>query len=43
MKIIAYAEAGHTALGVVTSATHFVAVADIAPDLPASLIAILEQ
>ena len=43
MKIIAYAESGHTALGVVTSSTHFVAVADIAPDLPASLIAILEQ
>jgi len=43
MKIIAYAEAGRIALGVVTSPTHFLAVADIAPDLPASLIAILEQ
>jgi hypothetical protein len=43
MKIIAYAEADRTALGVVTSPTHFVAVADIAPDMPTSLIAILEQ
>jgi 2-keto-4-pentenoate hydratase/2-oxohepta-3-ene-1,7-dioic acid hydratase in catechol pathway len=43
MKIIAYAEAGHIALGIATSSTHFVAVADIAPDLPTSLIAILEQ
>ncbi|MFM0336790.1 fumarylacetoacetate hydrolase family protein [Paraburkholderia fungorum] len=43
MKIIAYAEAGRIALGVVTSPTHFLAVADIAPDLPGSLIAILEH
>jgi 2-keto-4-pentenoate hydratase/2-oxohepta-3-ene-1,7-dioic acid hydratase in catechol pathway len=43
MKIIAYAEAGRIALGVVTSPKHFLAVADIAPNLPASLIAILEQ
>jgi len=43
MKIIAYTEAGKIALGLVTSPTHFLAVADIAPDLPTSLIAILEQ
>jgi 2-keto-4-pentenoate hydratase/2-oxohepta-3-ene-1,7-dioic acid hydratase in catechol pathway len=43
MKIIAYSDAGRTALGVVTSTTHFLAVSDIAPDLPTSLIAILEQ
>lgn len=42
MKIIAYADGGATALGVVTSPTHFVAVSDIAPELPSSLIAILE-
>ncbi|UDM52364.1 fumarylacetoacetate hydrolase family protein [Cupriavidus sp. MP-37] len=42
MKIIAYANGNATALGVVTSPTHFVAVAEIAPDLPASLIALLE-
>lgn len=43
MKIIAYVEGSETALGVVTSPTHFVAVSDIAPELPGSLIAILEQ
>lgn len=43
MKIIAYANAGRTALGVVTSATHFIAVHDVAPDLPAGLIDILEM
>jgi len=43
MKIIAYTEAGRTALGLVTSPTHFLAVADIAPDLPTSLIAVLER
>src|ERR1700731_48978 len=43
MKIIAYAETGRTALGIVTSPTHFFAISDIAPDLPASLISILEQ
>lgn len=42
MKIIAYLDAGHTVLGVVTSPTHFVAVADVAPDLPSDLIEILE-
>jgi 2-keto-4-pentenoate hydratase/2-oxohepta-3-ene-1,7-dioic acid hydratase in catechol pathway len=42
MKIIAYADAGQTALGIVTSPTHFVAVADIAPDLPNDLITLLE-
>lgn len=43
MKIIAYSDAGKTALGVVTSDTHFVAVAEIAPDLPTGLIEILEM
>jgi 2-keto-4-pentenoate hydratase/2-oxohepta-3-ene-1,7-dioic acid hydratase in catechol pathway len=43
MKIIAYLDAAGTALGVVTSDTHFVAVADVASDLPASLIEILEM
>ncbi|MDK3021966.1 fumarylacetoacetate hydrolase family protein [Cupriavidus taiwanensis] len=43
MKIIAYADGNATALGVVTSPTHFVAVAQIAPELPSSLIAILES
>ena len=43
MKIIAYAETGRTALGIVTSPTHFFAISDIAPDLPSSLISILEQ
>ncbi|WP_265920013.1 fumarylacetoacetate hydrolase family protein [Cupriavidus nantongensis] len=43
MKIIAYADGNATALGVVTSPTHFVAVAEIAPELPSSLIAILES
>ena len=43
MKIIAYANAGRTALGVVTSATHFIAVHDVAPDLPTGLIDILEM
>jgi 2-keto-4-pentenoate hydratase/2-oxohepta-3-ene-1,7-dioic acid hydratase in catechol pathway len=43
MKIIAYADGDRIALGVVTSATHFLAVGDNAPDLPPSLIAILEQ
>ncbi|MGU7782116.1 fumarylacetoacetate hydrolase family protein [Burkholderia sp. PU8-34] len=43
MKIIAYLDAGRTALGVVTSPTHFIAVADVAPDLPADLIALLER
>jgi 2-keto-4-pentenoate hydratase/2-oxohepta-3-ene-1,7-dioic acid hydratase in catechol pathway len=43
MKIIAFADAGRTALGVVTSPTHFLAVADVAPDLPPSLISILER
>lgn len=43
MKIIAYSDAGHQALGVVTSNTHFVPVAEIAPDLPADLIEILEM
>lgn len=42
MKIIAFANGNATALGVVTSPTHFVAVAEIAPDLPSSLIALLE-
>src|SRR5262249_26375962 len=39
----AYADAGQTALGIVTSPTHFVAVADLAADLPNDLIAILES
>ncbi|MFM0206351.1 fumarylacetoacetate hydrolase family protein [Paraburkholderia sediminicola] len=43
MKIIAYADGDQIALGVVTSPTHFLAIADIAPDLPTTLIAILEQ
>ena len=43
MKIIAYLDAGRTALGVVTSSTHFIAVADVAPDLPADLIEMLES
>ncbi|EUC12246.1 2-keto-4-pentenoate hydratase/2-oxohepta-3-ene-1,7-dioic acid hydratase (catechol pathway) [Burkholderia sp. YR290] len=43
MKIIAYLDAGRTALGVVTSPTHFIAVADVAPDLPSDLIEILER
>ena len=43
MKIIAYADGDRIALGLVTSPTHFLAVADVAPDLPANLIAILEQ
>lgn len=43
MKIIAYADGNATRLGVVTSPTHFVAVADIAPELPHSLIALLER
>jgi len=43
MKIIAYADADRAALGVVTSATHFIAVHDIAPDLPTRLIDILEM
>jgi 2-keto-4-pentenoate hydratase/2-oxohepta-3-ene-1,7-dioic acid hydratase in catechol pathway len=42
MKIIAYLDASRIALGVVTSPTHFIAVADVAPDLPADLIGILE-
>ncbi|MBB2919638.1 fumarylacetoacetate hydrolase family protein [Cupriavidus alkaliphilus] len=42
MKIIAYANGNATALGVVTSPTHFVAVAEIAPDLPSSMVALLE-
>ncbi|WP_206996661.1 fumarylacetoacetate hydrolase family protein [Trinickia mobilis] len=43
MKIIAYADAGRTALGVVTGATRFIAVDDVAPDLPTRLIDILEM
>ncbi|QBR01990.1 fumarylacetoacetate hydrolase family protein [Paraburkholderia pallida] len=43
MKIIAYLDAGRIALGVVTSPTHFIAVADVAPDLPTDLIEILER
>ncbi|WP_179400962.1 fumarylacetoacetate hydrolase family protein [Burkholderia guangdongensis] len=43
MKIIAYSDAGKIALGVVTSDLHFLAVADVAPDLPARLIEILEM
>ena len=43
MKIIAYLDAGRTALGVVTSPSHFIAAADVAPDLPADLICILER
>lgn len=43
MKIIAYANGDSTALGVVTSATHFIEVADVAPELPQDLIAILER
>jgi 2-keto-4-pentenoate hydratase/2-oxohepta-3-ene-1,7-dioic acid hydratase in catechol pathway len=43
MKIIAFANGDTTALGVVTSPTHFVAVADIAPNLPSDLIALLEH
>jgi len=42
MKIIAYADGNATALGVVTSPTHFVAVSDLAPELPSDLIALLE-
>ena len=42
MKIIAFANGDDAALGVVTSATHFVAVADIAPELSSDLIEILE-
>jgi hypothetical protein len=38
MKIIAYSDGGRIALGIVRSPTHFVAVSDIAPELPASLI-----
>jgi 2-keto-4-pentenoate hydratase/2-oxohepta-3-ene-1,7-dioic acid hydratase in catechol pathway len=41
VKIIAYSEGGPTALGVVTDAEHFVPVAQIAPDLPDDLIALL--
>lgn len=43
MKIIAYATGDESALGVLTSQTHFVALADVAPDLPSDLIAILEM
>lgn len=43
MKIIAFANGDDTALGVVTCPTHFVAVADVAPELPSDLIAILER
>jgi 2-keto-4-pentenoate hydratase/2-oxohepta-3-ene-1,7-dioic acid hydratase in catechol pathway len=43
MKIIAYANGDDTALGVVTCPTHFVDVADVAPELPQDLIAILER
>jgi hypothetical protein len=43
MKGIAYSEGDRIALGIVRSPTHFVAVSDIAPELPASLISILEQ
>ncbi|WP_322021294.1 MULTISPECIES: fumarylacetoacetate hydrolase family protein [unclassified Burkholderia] len=43
MKIIAYSDAGTQALGVVTSDTQFIPVAEIAPDLPADLIEILEM
>lgn len=43
MKIIAFANGDDAALGVVTSPTHFVAVADIAPELPSDLIGILER
>ncbi|KAA1003723.1 fumarylacetoacetate hydrolase family protein [Paraburkholderia panacisoli] len=43
MKIIAYSDGGGIALGIVTSPTHFVAVSDLAQDLPSSLISILEQ
>ena len=42
MKIIAYDDHGATALGIVTSPTHFAAVADIAAELPGSLVEILE-
>jgi 2-keto-4-pentenoate hydratase/2-oxohepta-3-ene-1,7-dioic acid hydratase in catechol pathway len=43
MKIIAFSDGDRTSLGVVTSRTHFVAVADVAPELPSDLIAILER
>ena len=41
MKIIAYADGDATRLGVVTDADHFIAVADIAPELPERLIDML--
>jgi 2-keto-4-pentenoate hydratase/2-oxohepta-3-ene-1,7-dioic acid hydratase in catechol pathway len=43
MKIIAYANGDDAALGVVTSPTHFIALADVAPELPSDLISILER
>ncbi|WP_028219296.1 fumarylacetoacetate hydrolase family protein [Paraburkholderia oxyphila] len=43
MKIIAFANGDDVALGVVTSATHFVEVAEVAPELPSDLIGILER
>jgi 2-keto-4-pentenoate hydratase/2-oxohepta-3-ene-1,7-dioic acid hydratase in catechol pathway len=43
MKIVAYSEAGRTALGIVTSPTSFLAVSDIAPELPTDLISLLER
>ena len=41
MKIIAYAEGAQIALGVLTGARQFVPLAEVAPDLPASLVEIL--
>jgi 2-keto-4-pentenoate hydratase/2-oxohepta-3-ene-1,7-dioic acid hydratase in catechol pathway len=43
MKIIAYANGDDISLGVVTCATHFVDVAEVAPELPQDLIEILER
>ena len=41
MKIIAYADGQGTALGVMTSDTQFVPLAEVAPDLPAGLVELL--
>ncbi|MCJ8157068.1 fumarylacetoacetate hydrolase family protein [Sphingomonas sp. LaA6.9] len=43
MKIIAFADGAGEALGVMTGPEHFVALADVAPKLPTSLVAILEM
>ncbi|MDE2411634.1 MAG: fumarylacetoacetate hydrolase family protein [Sphingomonadales bacterium] len=43
MKIFAFDDSGRSRLGVMTSDTHFVALADVAPEFPDSLIAILDN